>query len=106
MELCEYKTITYTSIFDAHGHSYSLRFNKFVYAHLAFVTNSAIPADADICQLINTGSMESIANIAYKSVKGVTGTFKVDSTRSKNLKTDNAITAGEAFVLDMILRIK
>lgn len=106
LALCEYKTITYTSLFDSHGLSYSVRINKIVYAHLAFVTNSTVPANADICQLINTGSMEAITNIAYKSAKGTTGTFKVDSARAQNLRTDGNLVSGEAFVIDIILRIK
>lgn len=106
LALCEYKTITYTSLFDSHGLSYSVRINKIVYAHLAFVTNSAVPANADICQLINAGSMEAITNIAYKSAKGTTGTFKVDSARAQNLRTDGNLVSGEAFVIDIILRIK
>lgn len=104
--VCEYKTITYTSLFDSHGLSYSIRLNKVVYAHLAFVTNTAVPASADICQLINTGSIETISNIAYKSSKGATGTFKVDSARAQNLRSDGNIASGEAFVLDIFLRLK
>ena len=82
------------------GISYSLKFGKWLYVHAGFTTVTGLSAGNDLAQIIDTGSMQSINNIAAISDQGAVGTFQTVGT---NLQSAGSIPSGHKFILDFIV---
>ena len=82
------------------GISYSLKFGRWVYVHVGLATVAELSDGNDLAQIIDTGSMQSISNIAAISDQGAVGTFRTVGT---NLQSAGSIPSGHKFILDFIV---
>lgn len=85
------------------GVSYTLKFKNFVYVHAAFTTVSGLSFGNDLTMLIESGVMQHISNMAFKSDQGATGIFQVSDT---NLQAGGTIPSDHTFVLDFIVPLQ
>lgn len=99
-----YKVLNLTSQFNSLGTSYSLKMYGFVYIHLGFTTTRQPSEGDDIVQLIDTGDIAPVSNVAFTSRQGGYATFKIDPG-SKNLRIGGTPPeANHAFVIDAIFK--
>ena len=99
-----YKVLNLTSQFNSLGTSYSLKMYGFVYIHLGFTTTRQPSEGDDIVQLIDTGDIAPVSNVAFTSRQGGYATFKIDPG-SKNLRIGGTPPeANHTFVIDAIFK--
>ena len=99
-----YKSLILTSNFTSYGLNYSIKSGKLLFLHMGFTTKNAVSSGADIAQIVDSGDIAPINNIAYGSTAHKLGIFKVDSG-TKNLRVGSDIEAGQTFIFNLVLRL-